>query len=219
MRWFKAAAGVLMAGCIVLAHADTVLNESFEDVAGLAATGWVFTNASSPAGLPWFQGNEGIFGAQSGTAGSYAAASFNSTGAVAGIVDNWLISPELALGTGAKLQFWTRASDVGYLDLLEVQFSGGASTALSSFATVAVVGDPVDAAYPVGAWVAFSIVLPTAVTGRFAFHYSVADASDASYIGVDSVKVTTVPEPATLAMFGIGLALVGGAARRRALRI
>ena len=216
MIWVKVAAGRAAAGFMAAAHADsTVLDEGFDNVAGLGAAGWVFSNASTPAGMSWFQGNSGIFPAKAGAADSYAAVNFNSTTAGEGVIDNWLISPELTLGTGTQLKFYTRASDAGFFDLLEVRFSSGASSALSSFSTlVGVVGDAADAAYPVGSWVAFTLSLPDAASGRFALRYSVPNALNASYIGIDSLTVTTIPEPATLVLFGLGLAAVGVARRR-----
>lgn len=219
MKLVTIAAGLLAASLTAGARADTVLSEGFDSVASLTASGWVFTNASSPAGLSWFQGNEGVFPAQSGAAGSYAAANFNSTTSTTGVVDNWLISPELTIGAGSTLTFYTQASDAGFLDLLEVRFSSGASSAVASFSTL--LGTVGSTAYPVGTWTAYSVVLPTATTGRFAFHYAVANALDASYIGIDTVTVATaavtaVPEPGTYALMAFGLGALGLAHRRRA---
>lgn len=221
MKLVKIVAGLLAAGFMVGAQADSpLLSEGFDDVSALAADGWVFTNASTPAGLSWFQGNSGIFAAESGAADAYAGANFNSSTAISGVVDNWLISPELSVGEGSTLSFYTRASDAGFLDLLEIRFSSGASSDVAGFTTLlGTVGDAVTAAYPVGSWVAFTLNLPTATSGRFAFRYSVDNALDASYIGVDSVMVspaTPVPEPASLLMFGLGLAALLGSQRRKA---
>jgi hypothetical protein len=218
MKSVKLAAGLLAAGLTLGAQADPYFTENFDSVAGLSAAGWVLNNQSSPAGSAWFQGNSGIFGAQAGAADAYVAANFLSTTAVNGVVDNWLISPELTIGSGSTLTFYTQASDVGYLDKLEIRFSSGASTDLSSFSTViGTVGST--SAYPVGSWLAVTVALPTAATGRFAFHYAVADANDASYIGIDSVSVSAVPEASTFAMLGLGLIAVGAIQRRRAAAI
>lgn len=215
MKSVKLAAGLLAAGLTLGAQADPYFTENFDSIAGLSATGWVLNNQSSPAGSAWFQGNSGVFGAQAGAADAYIAANFLSTTAVNGVVDNWLISPELAIGSGSTLTFYTQASDAGYLDKLEIRFSSGASTDLSSFSTViGIVGST--SAYPVGSWLAVTVALPTAATGRFAFHYTVADANDASYIGIDSVSVSAVPEASTFAMLGLGLIAVGAIQRRRA---
>lgn len=216
MKRVHVAAGALAACLTAGSHAQTVLSEGFTDVAGLATSGWVFTNASAPAGLAWFQGNSGIFPAQAGAADSYAAANFNSTTAVSGVVDNWLISPELAVGTGSTLSFVTRASDAGFFDLLEVRFSSGAGAAVAGFSTlVGTVGSATTAAYPVAGWTAVAFALPAASTGRFALRYTAPNALDASFIGVDSLVVTAVPEPTAWALFGVGLVAVGAVARRR----
>lgn len=212
----RVTAGLLAAGLMAGSHAQTVLSEGFDDAAALTASSWVFTNASTSAGLTWFQGNSSIFGAQFGAVDSYAAANFNSTTALSGVFDNWLISPELAIGAGSTLRFFTRASDLGFFDLLEVRFSSGASVEVADFSTlVGTVGSVGGATYPVAAWTEVSFTLPTAASGRFALRYSVINALDASYIGVDSLTVTAVPEPAAWALFGLGLAAVGSAAARR----
>jgi len=217
MKQIKMVAGVLALGVTTGACAGPLLlSEGFNNVASLSAAGWVFTNASTPVGQSWFQGNSGIFAAQSGAANSYAGANFLSTTANQGIVDNWLISPELSVGAGSTLSFYTRGADAGFLDLLEVRFGSGASSALANFSTLlATVGNA--GSYPVDDWTAYTLTLPTATSGRFAFRYSVADALDADYIGIDSVTVTAVPEPATLLLAGLGLAAVCGTQRRKAL--
>jgi hypothetical protein len=215
MKLIKVAAGLLAAGLSAGAHADALLSEGFDSVSALAASGWVLTNASTPVGLNWFQGNSGIFAAQSGAADAYVAANFNSSTAVEGVVDTWLISPELTVGSGSTLSFYTRASDVGFFDLLEVRFSSGSSSATADFSTLLMtVGSAGSATYPTSGWVAYSVTLPDAASGRFAFHYSVPNALDASYIGIDSVTVTPVPEPTVPALLALGLATLAVARRR-----
>lgn len=223
MKLVKIVASLLAAGFSAGAYAGSppLFSEGFDDVPALAAAGWVFTNdstftnASTSAKEPWFQGNEGIFAAQAGAASSYAGANFNSTNATDGVIDNWLISPELSVGAGSSLSFYTRASDVGFLDLLEVRFSSGADTAVSGFTTLlGTVGSTSVASYPVGDWIAVTLTLPTAVSGRFAFHYSVPNALDASYIGIDSVTVSAVPEPTSALLLGLGLVAVAATERR-----
>ncbi len=216
MKPIHIAAGLLAAGLMASAQAATVLSEGFDSVAALAGSGWVMTNASAPVGQAWFQGNSGIFAADTGAVTSYIAANFLSTSTDAGAVDNWLITPELTLGAGQVLSFKTRASDTGFFDRLEVRFSSGASVAVSSFSTLlGTVGSAVSATYPVAGWASYALALPTAATGRVAFRYTVPIALDASYIGIDTVLVSNVPEPASMALFGLGLAGVAGAARRR----
>ncbi len=216
MKLIPYTAALLAAGLMANAQAATVLTEGFDSVAALAGSGWVMTNLSSPVGQSWFQGNSGIFPADTGAGNSYIGVNFLSTTAAAGVVDTWLISPEMTLGAGTTLTFSTRASDVDFLDLLEVRFSSGSSVAVGDFTTtLGQVGSAVSATYPVAGWVGYTMALPTAATGRVAFRYTVADANNASYIGIDTLTVTAVPEPAAMALFGLGLAAVAGAARRR----
>lgn len=216
MEVLRVAAAVLTASAMAGAQADPLFSEGFDDINALGSAGWVFTNASSPSGMAWFQGNAGVFSAAQGAAGSYVAANFNSSSSATGTVDNWLISPELSLAPGTTLSFYTKASDAGFLDLLEIRFSNGSGTDLSGFTTLlGTVGSAAAATYPTDGWVAVSLTLPTTASGRFAFHYSVANAMDASYIGVDSVVVSAVPEASTALMLGLGLAAVGAWRARR----
>ncbi len=216
MKLIHIAAGLLAAGLMAGAQAATALSEGFDSFAALAGAGWVLTNASAPVGQAWFPGNSGIFAADSGDPGSYIAANFLSTTTDTGAIDNWLITPELTLGAGQFLSFKTRASDIGFFDLLEVRFSTGASMALGDFSTLlGIVGNAVSATYPVAGWAAYTLALPSTATGRIAFRYNVPVALNASYIGIDTVVVSTVPEPAPVALFALGLAGLAGAARRR----
>jgi hypothetical protein len=206
------APGLLALACLGDAQA-ALLAEGFDDITTLAASGWVRTNSSTPVGNDWFQGNSGVFASQAGAPDSYIANSFLSTSSVSGVVDAWLISPELSLAGGATLTFYTRTADAGFLDKVEVRFSSGSSSDTASFATLL---STIDGATPYPTdWQAFSVVLPTAASGRFAFRYNVDNALDADFIGIDSVDVTAaVPEPSTYALFGIGMAAL--MLRRRA---
>ena len=212
MKMTRFAPGLLALACLGSAQA-ALLSEGFDDITTLAASGWVRTNNSVPVGNDWFQGNSGVFASQAGAPDSYIANSFLSTSAVSGVVDAWLISPELSLAGGGMLTFYTRTADAGFLDKVEVRFSAGSGSDTTSFATLlSTIGGATP--YPTD-WQAFSVLLPTAASGRFAFRYNVDNALDADYIGIDSVDVTAVPEPSTYALFGIGIAAL--MLRRRAL--
>ena len=85
------------AGAGAGAQATTLLEEGFENVAGLEANGWVQRNLSSPVGLPWGQGFVGPFTAQAGSDASYAVANFESAAfGSGGVIDNWLMTPVLS---------------------------------------------------------------------------------------------------------------------------
>src|SRR5262249_24998598 len=67
-------------------------------------------------------------------------------------------------------------------------------------------------------WALFSATIsglggPT--NGRFAFRYTVPDTSiNGDYIGIDTVRVTAVPEPSTIGLVSFGI--LAAARRRRA---
>lgn len=187
------------------AASAVILNEKFNNV--IALSGWVQANQSMPPGLSWFQGNPGVFGAQAGPAASYIAANYLSADQGGGIIDNWLITPQLSLGGATQLSFYTRAQALpGFNDMLELRFSAGDGTDTSGFSTLlATIGGP--NAYP-DHWHQFTANLNFSGDGRFAFRY-VGDAAVANYIGIDTVKVmTAVPEPTGYLMLGIGMAVL-----------
>lgn len=188
-----------------------VLDEGFDNVPALP--GWIFTNNSTPAGNIWFQGNPGIFQAQSGAANSYAAASFLGSEGGFGMVDNWLISPVLSLTGLTNLSFWTRHEELaGFNDVLEVRFASGSSGDTAGFTTLlGTIGGA--GGYPAD-WTQWSGNLNVEGQGRFAFRY-VGAADTLNYIGLDTVRVVTaVPEPSLYAMLFLGLGALGFARRK-----
>jgi hypothetical protein len=201
---FVAAAGALAVLVPALAHAagTVVLKENFNNVGTL--TNWVQLNNSNPVGQPWFQGNSGVFAAANGPVDSYIAASFLSAAYGSGTIDNWLITPELVLPGATHLSFFTRAQSVpGFNDMLEVRFSEGGGIDTGGFSTLlTTIGGP--SAYP-DSWQQFSADLNLSGTGRFAFRY-LGDAATSNYIGIDTFRVTAVPEPSAWIMLGLGLA-------------
>lgn len=186
------------------AGGTVILSENFNQVGAL--TDWVQINNSLPAGLSWFQGNSGVFGAQSGPPDSYIAANYLSAAQGSGTIDNWLITPELTLGGLTHLSFFTRTQSLpGMNDMLEVRFSTGSGTGTSGFTTlVTTVGGP--SAYP-GSWQEITAHLVLPGSGRFAFRY-LGDAASANFIGIDTVSVSAVPEPSAYLMLGLGIALL-----------
>jgi hypothetical protein len=186
-----------------------ILSENFDSFAALAPAGWVFTNLSSSPLQGWFAGNTGVFAAQSGAAGSYAAANFLSSSAVNGTISNWMITPAMTLAGGEVLTFWARAESVDYLDGLTVRLNPTGTTAAGDF-TLSLMSV---AAVP-AQWTEYTLAIPALggpVSARIAFQYTSPDAFDANYLGIDTVAV--VPEPGTALLLGLGA--VGLLLRRR----
>jgi len=227
IRRLAATAAASLAACGAHA-AGTLLSEGFEDVAGLAAAGWVQSNLSNPVGLPWGQGFVGPFAAQAGTANSYAVANFESAAfGSGGVVDNWLITPVLSFNASNTVTFWTRTifNPSIFPDRLEVRLSLSTGSDTSTFTTLlaSVNPDLTQTGYP-GEWTQYTVTFagtppvfgPDAYArGRLAFRYTVPSNFNADFIGLDSVTVTAVPEPqsAVLMLAGLGALLC---VRRRA---
>jgi hypothetical protein len=202
VKTLYAAAVLALASIGTAAAQTTVLNEGFENVAGLS--GWTQVNNSAPPGTSWFQGVPDIFPAYSGPADSYAAASYLSAANGTGTIDNWLITPTLNLSGLTDISFYTRHDpQPGYSDLLEVRFAYGNTSNPDDFDTViSIVGNL--GGYPTE-WSLFDTNYALEGPGRFAFRY-VGPADLANYIGIDSVTVVTaVPEPSAWMMLAMGL--------------
>lgn len=191
-------AGLLAVTASCSVGAMPLLAEGFEDISTLAAKGWRFDNRSAPPGSTgWFQGNPAFFPAAAGPADSYIAANFNNA-AYGGAVDNWLFTPELLLVNGEALNFSLRLLGEGALDRVEVYLNSGAGYAL-----LAGYESDIDTGWQELALLVNGLAAPA--SGRFAFRYVVDDTSlNGNYIGIDSVSVTAIPEPATIALIGLG---------------
>lgn len=195
------------------AHADiTLLSEGFNS--GATLPGWTMTNVTAGAGNGWFGGYADAFAAQDGAAGSYVAADFNTGANAGGDFDLWLITPEVTMNAQSILSFFTRSADAGWFDQLEVRYSAGSGTATSGFtnllATIGAAGSYATDWQQVSA----SLDNSFAGSGRFAFRYT-GNYNSADFIGIDSVSLTTVPEPTSIALLGLGVAGLALARRKQ----
>ena len=207
----KLMVGVAAAAALGSVQAQVLLSEGFTNVSALSGAGWVFTNNSVAPDQPWFQGNTGIFDAAAGVANSYAAASFLSTTAVTGAVSNWLLSPQLTTALPSTVSFSVRVAGSGFLDTLQVRQSTN-SGSFDTGATTTSVGDfttlltTFSSSTDTG-WQNVTANIPAGFSGRIGFRYLIADVATAgNYLGMDSLTVTAVPEPATYALFALGVA-------------
>lgn len=207
-----AALALALATQIQGAQADTLINESFDDVSSLADKGWVLENRSSPLGpVPgWFQGQDGIFPALSGAGDSYAASNYGA-GVQGGSIADWLITPQFSTKYDGMVSFWVRSDPIaGYQDYFSYGLStGGASKEDFQLTKAALV--------PYG-WT--QVTMTFTGTGQDTFgrlaieHVGLADV--ANYMGIDDIVITNVPEPSVLLMLGAGLLTLSLLRRRQA---
>ncbi len=222
-QWLMGVGAAASLAASMSSQAGVILSEGFEGTA--LPTGWAVINRSTPVGpATWGKGNTNFFNAQSGTAGSYYADSFEAAsqaGSTASIAD-YLITPTIQLNNGYTFSFWARSDgDPSFPDRLQLVMStSGTSTAATSFATVLLSINPTVASggFPTD-WTQFTGTisgLAGLTTGRLAFLYSIPNALTAGdYIGVDNVVVTAVPEPESIALLALGLGAMGLSSRRR----
>ena len=203
------ASALALAGAANASAANTLVSEGFDNdnsVYTLASHGWVLTNNSTPGGSTgWFSGEGFQFPSQGGA--GYAAADFNNAPA-GGTIDNWLITPQFSTAIRGQVTVWLRGmAEDPYIDTVKFGFSTGGSE-ITDFTT----GSLVTAT---GDWTQYTFAYVAAGAGsmaRFAIEYT-GDADLSNYMGVDTLSITAVPEPAAWAMFALGA--LGVAARRR----
>lgn len=206
------------------------LTENFNSLADMLSRGWLVVNNSTPdpGNTSWFQGNPGVFAAQSGASDSYAAANFLAA-PLGGQASVWLISPLFAWLPGGTISFYTRTvSQPFFNDTLEVRTNfltgdanaGSTPTSVGNFSLSGVIGGANP--YPTD-WTQVSLTNGSGgvLTGRIGFRYVIPDTSSAGeYIGLDTLTSTGaetgIPEPGSLMLLGGALlAMAAGRHLRR----
>jgi MYXO-CTERM domain-containing protein len=209
MKFTQLAAAALLGAASTFSHAGFVINQGFDNVASLAAAGWVQVNNSVTPGNTWFQGNSGVFVSQAGAAGSYVAADFLSGTQT---IDNWLMTPVITLNGNALLNFFVRVAGDGFQDTLQVFWSAGAGTAVGTFTQLL---GSYSSTLDQG-WVSRSLQLPTTGSGRIGLRYVSVDSNTANYLGIDSLSVVPEPGSAALAALALGGLFVSRRPRAKA---
>lgn len=185
------------------AQAAVLLTQGFNDYDALAGAGYVLINASLNVGSAptWGWGDPNIFSAHAGSPNSYLSANFNN--AASGPILNWFLTPGFSTAAGVVVRFQARsADDPGYVDSLAFGFSAG-SAAPAEFALGPVVQVP-------GQWTQYTATLGArgaGSVGRFAIAYA-GDYATSDFIGIDTLDITQLPEPASVLLLGAGLGLL-----------
>ncbi|WP_269630914.1 choice-of-anchor J family PEP-CTERM protein [Pelomonas sp. BJYL3] len=208
-----------LSAAMASAQAGTLLSEGFDNVGGLAAQGWVFTNNSLNPQNKWLQGADGVFAPQAGGPTSYATATYNSAKPAGGAIENWLITKTFSLSQSFQLSFYANAKADGFIDQLDVMLStNGSASATGNFTHLLVsinpTGDVNGAPYGWTRYTATFDGLGGSASGRLAFVYK-GDYETADAIALDTLDVSTVPEPASYALIALGLVGAAVAQRRR----
>ena len=218
MKLARLVAAIGIAGMLGgMGQAQANLAEGFDGA--IPPPGWTIINNSSPIGITdWFQGNTGVFNAQAGAADSYIAANFLAA-ADGGNIRDWLLTPTISMNNGGEFSFWTRTeTGSAFGDQLAVFIC--LITQTQNCTTTAGFTIPLISLFTVSdSWTEESAIFSglTGTAGRIGFLYRVNDTSvNGNYIGIDTVQVADVPvpEPSTLAVFALGLAMLGWHLRR-----
>ncbi len=166
-------------------------------IAGLQARGWVIIDNDGGGTTPtWFQPNGLTFTSFEGHDSGYVASNFDGANAN-GVIDHWLISPQLNVSPGDSLSFYARSPQGSqFPDSIYMLVSLGGQN-ISDFSQV---GDRFEV--DTSGWSGFYITFTITSTIRFAINYYIfnggPEGSSSDYIGLDlfrlySTSGTTYP--------------------------
>lgn len=159
-------------------------------VAGLEARGWVVLDEDGGGTTAaFYQGVASVFTAYEGPDTGYVAANFNGANP-SGVIDQWLISPEITVAAGDTLKFWHRAPDGNsFDDSIYVRYSTTAGITPGSF-------DQTWGRYLVSetGWAQWVGTFNHSGAIRFAIQYFIFDGGPtgtySNYIGLDLIEVS-----------------------------
>lgn len=160
-------------------------------VAGLEARGWVVLNEDGGGTRPPFnQGDVAVFTAYEGPDSGYTFTNYQ--GANGFLIDQWLISPPIAVSAGDTLRFWHRSPDGNpWDDSIYVRYSTTAGITPAAF-------DQTWGRYLVSesGWAQWVGTFNHTGTIRFAIQYYITDGgpsgNHSNYVGLDLFEVAGV---------------------------
>jgi len=162
-------------------------------ITGLEARGWITLNEDGGGTVEQFyQGvptaASGPFNAYEGPDSGYVASNFNGANP-SGVIDHWLISPEVIVQAGDVLKFWHRSPNNNpFDDSIFVHYSTTAGISPGDF-------DQTWGRYLVSenGWAKWEETFNHSVTVRFAVQYYIFDGGEfgtySNYLGLDLFEV------------------------------
>ncbi len=168
-----------------------IFEDSFDgdnSVAALETRGWtVIDEDSGGSTAAWYQGQITVFSAYAGPNDTgYVAANY-SGGNASGVIDQWLISPEITVTAGDLLTFYHQSPVSSWNDSINVYVSPTGGATIPDFTVEW--GRYVTSQ---GAWALWSEAFPASGTVRFAIRYYISDnVANSNFIGIDELAVFT----------------------------